>query len=93
MATKIPKFRSEQEEAQWWDTHPEAITELFEKAKKEGRLRRLAPARGATKLITLRLPVRDIETAKTLAEKRGIPYQTYIKSLLHQALERERGAA
>ena len=36
--TRIPKFRSEKEEAEWWDAHPEVITELFLKAKKEGKI-------------------------------------------------------
>jgi hypothetical protein len=32
----------------------------------------------------------DIALAQRLAERKGLPYQTYIKSLLHEALERER---
>jgi predicted DNA binding CopG/RHH family protein len=31
-----------------------------------------------------------VETAQALAEKTGLPYQTYIKTVLHQALERAR---
>ena len=88
----IPKFRSEKEEAEWWDAHPEVITELFLKAKREGRIKRLPVVRGATKSVTIRLPIADIETAQEIADKRGLPYQTYIKSLLHRALERERKA-
>jgi predicted DNA binding CopG/RHH family protein len=38
------------------------------------------------------MPIADLETAQAFAEKRGLPYQTYIKGLLHQALERERKA-
>jgi predicted DNA binding CopG/RHH family protein len=88
----IPRFKSEKEEAVWWDAHPEVITELFLKAKKEGKIKRLPVERSATKSVTIRLPVADIETAQGIAEKRGLPYQTYIKGLLHQALERERKA-
>ncbi len=88
--TRIPNFRSEKEEAEWWDAHPEVITELFLKAKKEGRIKRLPLARGATKPVTIRMPLVDVETAQELAGRRGLPYQTYIKGLLHQALERER---
>ena len=92
MATKtaIPRFKSEKEEAEWWDAHPEVITQLFLKAKKEGRIKRLLVVRGATKSVTIRLPIGDIDVAQELAEKRGLPYQTYIKGLLHQALERDR---
>jgi len=91
MPTKIviPRFKSEREEAQWWDTHPEVATALFLKAKKEGRLERLPRIRGATKSVTIRLPVADLETAQEIADQRGLPYQTFIKGLLHQALERE----
>jgi predicted DNA binding CopG/RHH family protein len=88
--TRIPIFKSEKEEAQWWDAHPDVITELFVQAKKEGKLKRLPVFRGATKSVTIRMPIVDIESAQRLAEQRGLPYQTYIKGLLHRALERER---
>jgi|HubBroStandDraft_4_1064222.scaffolds.fasta_scaffold1204443_1 predicted DNA binding CopG/RHH family protein len=43
--------------------------------------------------ISIRLPAPDIAAAQQLARKKGIPYQTYIKTLLHDALKRELGAA
>ena len=85
----IPEFKSEREEAQWWDAHPEVVTALFLKARKEGRLERLPRIRGATKPVTIRMPIADLEVAQEIADKRGLPYQTFIKGLLHQALERE----
>jgi len=33
--------------------------------------------------------VTDLERARKLAEKRGIGYQTIIKTLLHEALKKE----
>jgi predicted DNA binding CopG/RHH family protein len=95
MATKvqIPNFKSEKEEAEWWDAHPEVITKLFLQAKRAGKLTRLPQARGMTKSVTIRLAVNDVETAQELAEKRGLPYQTFVKMLLHQALEKERMAS
>jgi len=95
MPTKVrmPRFKSEREEAAWWDAHPEVITELFLKARKEGRIKRLPVIRGATKPITIRMQVADVEAAQEFAQRRGVPYQTYIKGLLHQALERERKAS
>jgi len=91
--SRIPRFKSERQEAEWWDAHPEVITELFLKAKKEGKIKRLPMVRGATKPLTIRMPIDDIETAREIAGKRGLPYQTYIKGLLHQALARERRAS
>jgi predicted DNA binding CopG/RHH family protein len=90
--TAVPRFKSEKEEAEWWDAHPEIITELFLKAKKEGKIKRLPVIRGATKSVTIRMQIADIQTAQEIAGKRGLPYQTFIKGLLHQALERERKA-
>ena len=43
-----------------------------------------------SRLLSIRIPEPDIALAQRLAERKGLPYQTYIKSLLHEALERER---
>ena len=40
-----------------------------------------------TRPITIRVQIADIELAKEQAEKKGLGYQTYLKSLLHQALQ------
>ncbi len=85
--TTIPRFKSEAQEAAWWDSHPDFIAEQFEKAAKEGRLLRGIPK---SKSITIRVPVRDLRTAQRLAGRKGLAYQTYMKMLLHQALEKER---
>jgi predicted DNA binding CopG/RHH family protein len=45
-------------------------------------------ARGETRLISIRLDVGDIAKAHQLAHAKGLPYQTYIKSVLHEALQR-----
>src|SRR6266849_8271752 len=43
-----------------------------------------------SRLLSIRLPEPDIALAQRLAKSKGLPYQTYIKSVLHEALERER---
>ena len=45
-----------------------------------------------TRLLSLRLPVSDIELAKQQAGKKGMGYQTYLKSLVHQALRAGRAS-
>lgn len=85
----IPKFRTEAEEAEWWDTHPEVATEIMKHAVRSGKARRAVPL----KTVTMRLPVPDLKAAQDLAQHKGLPYQTYIKMLLHEALERERRSA
>ncbi len=84
----IPRFRSEAEEAAWWDKHPEVATEIMKRALLTGKARRSVPL----KTVTMRLPVADLKTARDLAERKGLPYQTYIKMFLHAALEKERSA-
>ncbi len=78
----IPRFRSEAEEAAWWDAHPEVITKAFEHAYGK-------PGRRATRPITIRLPVEDVARARRLASRKGLGYQTLVKTLLHEALLRE----
>ena len=46
-------------------------------------------ARPETRQISIRLAAADLVTANRLAALKGLPYQTYIKSLLHEALENE----
>lgn len=45
--------------------------------------------RTPTQQISIRLGTADLLTANRLAAAKGLPYQTYIKSLLHEALENE----
>ena len=76
-----PRFRSEAEEAEWWDSHQDLVADLL---LKHGR-RTAIPS----KSVTVRIPVTDIDKARQLAEAKGIGYQTLIKVLLHDALKRE----
>jgi predicted DNA binding CopG/RHH family protein len=60
----------------------------------KGELKIVTPqqlaARLATRPITIRLAEADIDLAHKQAERKGLPYQTYIRSLLHETLvERE----
>jgi predicted DNA binding CopG/RHH family protein len=80
-----PEFRSEAEEAEWWHRHQELIADLLLKHGRRGAV--------PTKSISVRLPVTDIERARKLAGKRGIGYQTVIKTLLHEALKKESKSA
>jgi hypothetical protein len=43
----VPRFKSEQEEAAWWDAHPEVITELFLRAREAGEITNLPTVMGA----------------------------------------------
>jgi predicted DNA binding CopG/RHH family protein len=45
--------------------------------------------RPVTQSVTIRLNAPDVEAARQLSNLKGLPYQTYIKGLLHEALMRE----
>jgi predicted DNA binding CopG/RHH family protein len=45
--------------------------------------------RPVTQSVTIRLNAPDIEAARQLSKIKGMPYQTYIRGLLHEALVRE----
>jgi len=96
----IPAFTSEAEEAEWWHTHRKTHDKLFDAALKRGEVQVLTPAKlrqqiqdskAKTQVISLRIPGADLELARVQAAQKGLPYQTYIKSLLHETLvEREK---
>jgi len=90
---EVPEFKSEKEEARWWDSHPDLLTEAFQQAKEKGKLKRLVTAEAGARAITVRIPVSDVELAQRLAGRKGLSYQDYLKTLIHEALERESAAA
>ena len=96
MTLKIPKFATEAEEAQWWYDHRNELTKAFEDAAARGELHASSAARlaqeqtaGITPATTIQLDPEDVSRARTLAAKRGLRYQTYLKMLVHEALEAE----
>jgi predicted DNA binding CopG/RHH family protein len=92
-ALKTPKFKTETEEALWWEKNQNLLLNEFEQAAKEGTLGRgtLMRRKGQTPTITIRLDPTDVELARIQAEERGLRYQTYLKMVLHQALAQEAG--
>ena len=53
----ISKFKTEAEEAAWWDKHFESAAEIMEQALKAGTARRKVPP----KTVTMRLPLADLK--------------------------------
>ncbi|MGD0902099.1 MAG: hypothetical protein ABR924_04065 [Terracidiphilus sp.] len=87
---KIPKFENEEDEANWLFENRERLANAFLQAAQEGRVRQgTLRQRGVTPPTTIRLAPEDISRARSLADRRGLRYQTYLKMLIHEALERE----
>lgn len=50
------------------------------------RARMAASRKRPARTVALRIPEADLALARRQAKQKGLPYQTYIKSLLHETL-------
>lgn len=85
MKKKIPKFKNEDEEREFWATHDSTDYIDWDKGKKVV-LSKLKPS---IKTISLRLPESMLEELKLLANKRDVPYQSLLKIFLAERIEEE----
>ncbi len=93
-ATKVPKFKSEDEEATWWASadgreflkHQSSVSTL---QKKNGSTLVAGLSRTSSVQIALRLPAPDVAKAREIADRKGIGYQTLMKMIVHECLRRE----
>ena len=85
MKKKIPKFKSEDQEREFWSKADSTEYIDWNKAKRT-ILPNLKPS---TKKISLRLPELMIEELKLLANKRDIPYQSLMKIYLAERIQNE----
>jgi hypothetical protein len=92
----VPKFATEAEEAAWWYQNRERHGKIMRAAIESGGAQILtkdkllarieASKKKPAPVVALRIPEADLTLARKQAEQKGLPYQTYIKSLLHEAL-------
>jgi predicted DNA binding CopG/RHH family protein len=85
---KIPKFKSEDEERDFWDTHSSLDYFDWSKARRLV-LPNLKPSRTT---ISLRLPDYLLAELKVLANKRDVPYQSLLKIFLAERVQQELNA-
>jgi predicted DNA binding CopG/RHH family protein len=94
--------RDEKEEAAWWDANSGRI---FDEAVRKGTLkittlehmvreakRQMRPERQPMQQLTLRLPVDVIRAAQAQAGRKGVPYQTLMRSILTEGLKAHAGS-
>ena len=85
-ATKpIPSLASEADERDYWMTHDSTDHLDWSKAKR-GVFPNLKPS---TQTISLRLPEHLLNSIKTAANKRDVPYQSLMKIWLQEKLDSE----
>ena len=82
---KMPKFKNEEEERDFWSDHDATDYVDFSGAR-EALFPDLKPT---TRTISVRLPETLIDKLKTLANKRDVPYQSLLKVLLAEKVEEE----
>jgi len=82
---RIPKFKSEKEEREFWSKTDSTEHVDWEKGKRMV-LPNLKPS---VKTISLRLPESMLEELKLLANKRDVPYQSLLKIFLSERIEEE----
>jgi predicted DNA binding CopG/RHH family protein len=83
---KIPKFRSEKEEADFWATHDSAdyLSETKEVKVKFTRSQK--------KLVSLRLDENTIDKLKKIAESKGIGYLELVRMWVLENLSKTKAA-
>ena len=83
---KAPKFRTEDEEREFWAKHD--VVDFFDwESSARGTFPNLKPS---TTTISLRLPQALLEELKALANERDVPYQSLLKIFLAERVARER---
>lgn len=82
----IPQFSSEDEEREFWAIHDSAEYLDWSKAERNPTFSRLKPS---TRTVSIRLPESMIAALKTLANKRGVPYQSLVKMFLAEKIREE----
>ena len=75
---KLPKFKNEDEEREFWDTHDS--TEYFDWSKGQNII--FPNLKPTTRSISIRLPEYIINQVKVQANKLDVPYQALMKQYI-----------
>lgn len=86
---KIPKFKNEDEEREFWTTHDS--TDYIDWSKAEPVI--FPNLKPSTESISLRLPSILLARIKELANKKDVPYQSLMKVFLSEKVDHELRAA
>ncbi len=83
MMKKIPRFKSEDEERNFWSRRDSTKYVDWRKAKKA----LLPDLKPSLRTISLRLPESMLEELRLLANKRDVPYQSLMKIFLSEKIK------
>ncbi len=82
----IPKFKNEDEEADFWATHDSTDYVDWSKAIVNPSFPNL---KMSTKTITLRVTESLLDSLKMIANKKDVPYQSLVKMYLDEKVKEE----
>jgi uncharacterized DUF497 family protein len=85
MSQKIPHFKNEEEEREFWSKH-DSSEYLNWKSAERVLFPNLKPS---TRAISLRLPESLLDALRQLANERDVPYQSLIKMILQERIEQD----
>ena len=86
---KIPKFKNEDEEREFWDTH--SPLDYFDTVDiRKASFPKLKPS---LKSISIRLPEDMLAELKIIANKKDVPYQSLAKIYLARQIALERSSS
>lgn len=82
----IPRFKNEDEEAEFWATHDSTEYIDWSKAIVNPSFPNLKPS---TKTITIRVSESLLNNLKRIANKKDVPYQSLVKIFLDEKVKEE----
>jgi predicted DNA binding CopG/RHH family protein len=86
MKKKIPQFKDKKQEAEFWQKNDSVDFVNWSKAENNIEMPNLKPS---TKTISLRLSESMLNDLKTVANKKDVPYQSFIKVIIDERLKSE----
>lgn len=82
---QLPDFKNEDEERDFWATHE--LSEVFDVSK--GVNATFPNLKPSTKTITIRVTQSLLDDLKMIANKKDVPYQSWIKIVLDEKVKEE----
>jgi len=80
---KIPKFKTQEEAAKYWQTHS------FKDYHKDTKNGEIIFIKKAKKTVAIRLDPDDIKSVEKIAESRGLSYTSLLRMWIKEHLSRE----
>jgi predicted DNA binding CopG/RHH family protein len=85
MMKRIPKFKTDEEAARFWESH--RFQDYYKDTKEAG----LKFVKRAKKTVAVRLDPDDIKSVEKIAERKGLSYTSLLRMWIKEHLNKEEG--